>query len=361
MSRFVGVSPWTTFSTSLGFVGAATCALAALRLRRLKRRHRSNNPEGYHNQCRRDDGLDFDEKNVDMDTAGAPLRVIRKAECVIRARTSRVIMVLERCSNAHNYSAVLRTVEALGVQHVWLIAPTKLDSEFRGDASKDPKKVSVRKRNVWHEDKEKLQRHVAYAKKAYKWLTVREFATTTECIEALRAENREIWCTDLSQAAQVLTETGLEATKDRDAVEGLPSKFALVMGTESTGVSAEFIESCDRRIHLKMRGFADSLNLSVASALVMQHLFYIDPSLACDMTDAERRALRQKWYPRLARNDVQKDAYLALVDNPPAPFTDVRRPDEHRVGWMKKKVRRRMQDAGHRFANVPVKTSGRKW
>ena len=42
-------------------------------------------------------------------------------------RNSRVVVVIERCNESHNYSAVLRTAEALGYHHVWVVAPPTLD------------------------------------------------------------------------------------------------------------------------------------------------------------------------------------------------------------------------------------------
>ena len=59
----------------------------------------------------------------DVDAAGLPDRLLRKAETAIHGRTSRVVCVIERCTDEHNYSAVIRTAEALGVQHIWLVDP----------------------------------------------------------------------------------------------------------------------------------------------------------------------------------------------------------------------------------------------
>ena len=36
----------------------------------------------------------------------------------------------------------------------------------------------------------------------------------------------------------------------------MPSKLALVIGTESTGVSRELLAAADRRVYLPMNGFA---------------------------------------------------------------------------------------------------------
>ena len=58
----------------------------------------------------------FDSPELDQ-------RIIRKAEGAIRLRTSRLVVVIERCTNDHNYSAIHRTAEALGVQHIYVISP----------------------------------------------------------------------------------------------------------------------------------------------------------------------------------------------------------------------------------------------
>eukprot|EP01047_Picozoa_sp_COSAG01_P020458 COSAG01_NODE_1165_length_11446_cov_16.276196_4_plen_131_part_00 len=119
----------------------------------------------------------------------------------------------ERCNRSHNYSAVLRTAEALGLHHVWLIAPPKLehDGEMR----------ARRRLQVWDDDQAELEEHVAYARSASKWLSLRFFDSSKECVAALRAARREIWVTDLSQGAVCLT-----AEK-----HSLPPSLAIVMGS----------------------------------------------------------------------------------------------------------------------------------
>ena len=69
-------------------LGAAAGAAAAALL--LRRRQRSN--------------LHASEE---LDSADDPLRRFRKCEAVIRRRNSRVVVVIERCNESHNYSAVL--------------------------------------------------------------------------------------------------------------------------------------------------------------------------------------------------------------------------------------------------------------
>ena len=62
---------------------------------------------------------------INMDGVGVPKRVLRKAETVLTRRTDRLSIVIERSTNSQNYTAVLRSAEALGVQNIYLISNIK--------------------------------------------------------------------------------------------------------------------------------------------------------------------------------------------------------------------------------------------
>ena len=75
----------------------------------------------------------------------------------------------------------VRTAEALGIQHVWCVDPTSFE--------RDEERRSAKKRSAqWAEDASELREHVAFARDATKWLSVRDFATTAELLAALRAD-----------------------------------------------------------------------------------------------------------------------------------------------------------------------------
>lgn len=57
-----------------------------------------------------------------------------------------------------------------------------------------------------------------------------------------------------------------------------------------------------------LRGFADSLNLSVATALVTQQLFHLCPEIIGDMTIEERQRKRIKWFTKLATQRIMSRA-----------------------------------------------------
>ena len=64
-----------------------------------------------------------------------PDRLARRIETVLRRRTARVIVVMERLCDGHNFSAAFRTCEALGVQHVWLVQPPRGDALYLSRAA----------------------------------------------------------------------------------------------------------------------------------------------------------------------------------------------------------------------------------
>ena len=368
----------------------------------------------------------------DADAAGLPNRLLRKAETAIQGRTSRILCVVERCTDEHNYSAVIRTAEALGVQHIWLVDPVVKgglgDDGGGGDdvplthggitghqhtadggtpgGSRVEETGRRGKRKGFGHGRAWREAHKLFARRANEFTTIREFDTTAACVAALREDGRTIWATDLSQHAVCMTETALRAAAEKtnsssaSSTSVVPEKLAIVFGTESVGCTEEMLTAADMRVYLPLRGFADSLNLSVAAALVMHELFHLCPEAVGAMSEEERAGLREKWFTQLAAarvmthaeakraKDVQnnlakirkrKDATAGRISaadaealvakeaaleaeaaaieeakwaaakkavephlaHPPAVLRDMRRPDEHREAFVGPKVRAR--------------------
>lgn len=230
---------------------------------------------------------------TDEDRANPPDR-LRRVEHILRARTSRIVLVLEKSYDSHNHMAILRSAECFGIQHIWMV-----------DA------VEMKQKNF----------NVKVTRGSTEWLSVRHFSTTAACIEALRSDGRTIWATDLCHSADLLDYETSKTLK-------IPSRLAVVMGREADGVSQAMLDAADRRIFLPMYGFADSFNLSVSAALLLQYLFFLCPEARGAMSEEERHELRKVWYVKLARNEHQKLLYPYFVDHPPEPLGDVRRPEK---------------------------------
>ncbi|CAI5741869.1 unnamed protein product [Hyaloperonospora brassicae] len=250
----------------------------------------------------------------------APNR-LRRAETVLQYRTSRIVLVLEQCMDSHNHQAVLRTAEALGIQHVWLIAANAQQVKTHADPTKKSHKRSSGK---------KITKNCAL------WLTVREFSSIATCLAALRASEMTIWATDLSPQAEPLV---VDTKPDE-----LPPRLALVIGRETDGVSVEMLRAAHRRVYVPLVGFSESLNLSVATALVLQRLLDWFPAVRGDLSEHEKRELREKWYPQLMSTPTQAAQAEPWTSGrvPICLLPDLRR--EKHDAWIPKSVRRREQD-----------------
>ena len=131
----------------------------------------------------RNDYVEIDPNT--MDRSDLELRRVRKVATVVMRRTSRVMLVLERTAYEHNYSAVMRTAEAMGVQNVWVICPPR-----EGDVHAGGAKGHQRRANELKKKEEGLSaqqdEHSAFAKGACEHLWIRTFETTAACVTALR-------------------------------------------------------------------------------------------------------------------------------------------------------------------------------
>jgi tRNA G18 (ribose-2'-O)-methylase SpoU len=58
------------------------------------------------------------------------------------------------------------------------------------------------------------------------------------------------------------------------------SRVALLLGNESRGLSDEWIRLCDRQVTIPMHSHADSLNVAVATGILLYH--YCTPALSRD-------------------------------------------------------------------------------
>ncbi|MBC7886080.1 MAG: RNA methyltransferase [Saprospiraceae bacterium] len=81
--------------------------------------------------------------------------------------------------------------------------------------------------------------------------------TTTEIITFLKSEHIKIFCATLTDGATSLYD------------HNFTGPTAIVVGTESTGVSQEWIEAADYNIIIPMKGLTDSLNVSVSAAILI--------------------------------------------------------------------------------------------
>lgn len=161
----------------------------------------------------------------------------RKAriEAVLSYRQPDCTVVLENVHDPHNIAAVMRTCDAVGVQHIYILNT-------------------------------KIPRHKKYGKKssasASGWLTIHEYQHTNVCFEDLRKRYNKIYATHLgTENNSLLYELNLT------------EPVALVFGNEHAGVSEEVLALCDGNFIIPQVGMIKSLNISVACAVSLYEAY----------------------------------------------------------------------------------------
>lgn len=152
----------------------------------------------------------------------------RRIRAVLAARQPDLTVLMERVNKAHNFSAILRSCDAVGVLEAHAVLP---------------------------ENGAELSRAVSAG--AARWVPVRTHEDTGRAIEALHARGFRVYAAHLSAAAV-----------DYRSVD-YTQPTALMMGAELYGVSEEGLSAADGHIAVPMHGFVQSLNVSVATALLL--------------------------------------------------------------------------------------------
>jgi len=158
-------------------------------------------------------------------------RRIQRFNEVISRRTGYLRVVVEDLYQGHNASAVIRSCDCFGVQHMHFI-----------------------------ENKNSMKVNDEIALGAGSWVSVHKHKSTLECFQELKNKGYRIVATT--------------PHKNDYTIDSLPldNKIALVFGTELSGISEEVIKQADEFVKIPMFGFTESFNISVSAALCMYEL-----------------------------------------------------------------------------------------
>lgn len=175
-------------------------------------------------------------------------------------------VVLDGVHKPHNVSAILRTCDAVGV--------------FQAHA-------------VWPDGPLAVHRHCSAG--AGQWIRMQTHASSAEAVAALQAEGLCVYAAHHSAQAADFRE--VDYTRP----------CAVLMGAELWGVSEAGAAAADRHITIPMAGLVESLNVSVAAAVVLFEAqrqraaagLYEHPRLD---PETYRRTLFEWLHPRLAEH-----------------------------------------------------------
>ncbi|EMR02199.1 TrmH family RNA methyltransferase [Cesiribacter andamanensis] len=203
---------------------------------------------------------------------------------VLQNRTRYLTVVLENIQKPHNASAVLRTIECLGLQEFYMIEPGKAYKANPG-----------------------------VVKGAIKWVDVERFGVaeadaTARCIQQLRRKGYRIAVTSPHSQGYSPDELPLDAP------------LALFFGNEQEGLSATALAGADYHVQIPMWGFTESYNLSVSASIcvytLMQRLRA--SALPWRLSSSQQQALRLHWYRKLVPGaDLFERQLLSSYDKRP--------------------------------------------
>lgn len=132
------------------------------------------------------------------------------------------------------------------------------------------------------------------AKNAGRWVDVHRYESTRACIDGLHRDGFTV----------VGTLPEGEAVPFMDLP--LPEKLCLVMGKEQDGLTSEAIELCDAHVTIPQYGFTQSLNISVACAILLQYFgqAYRGSGRDVHLREEELDALLRRWIERDLRKKL---------------------------------------------------------
>jgi tRNA (guanosine-2'-O-)-methyltransferase len=154
---------------------------------------------------------------------------------VLENRTKHFTLVLEDIYQPHNASAVVRTCDIFGVQDLHVI-----ENKYVNRVSK------------------------YVAKGSQKWITSTRYKTdgdnTEICLNTLKESGYQIIATTPHTNSCMLQDFDFN------------KKTAFILGAEAEGISETVKNLADGFLKIPMVGFTESLNISVAAAIILQDL-----------------------------------------------------------------------------------------
>lgn len=147
-------------------------------------------------------------------------------------RTKYMTLLAENMFHPQNASALVRHCEAFGVQNLHTVQTLC-----------------------------KFNPNVDIVRGTDKWIDIHRHNSTAEALAALKSEGYRIIAT--TPHRESCTPESFDVTK---------GKFAIVMGTEKTGISDEVMAAADEFMRIPMCGMVESLNVSACAAIIVYML-----------------------------------------------------------------------------------------
>lgn len=195
----------------------------------------------------------------------------------IHQRTRHVTAVVENIYAEQNATAILRTVECLGIQDLHIIEER---NKF-----KIPKKI---------------------ASGAAKWVDINRYDkqahSAAEIVAQLKHKGYKMVCT--SPLSKETTPYNI----------GISDKLAVFFGEEESGISEEMMNLADVHLYIPMYGFTESLNVSVSAGIVLSTLIQRlkTSNIRWQLSEEEQIDLKLSWMCNAVKGGSEMLSRLAI-------------------------------------------------
>ena len=199
---------------------------------------------------------------------------------ILDERTRHFTVAIEDIFQPHNASAIVRSCDIFGVQDLHVI-----ESKYKFYASR------------------------LVAKGAQKWIDFSMYNqqnknNTLDCITNLRSKGYKIIATTPHNESCLL--------QDFDITQ----KSAFFFGVEKQGLSKDVMDNADGFLKIPMVGFTESLNISVAAAIILQNMNekLKKSSIDWKLSDYERADKYQDWLEKTIKSIKKiKEKYYSEI------------------------------------------------
>lgn len=182
---------------------------------------------------------------------------------VLAKRTRHFTVATEDVYQLHNTSAVIRSCDVFGVQDVHVI-----------------EEVNAKR----------IDREIAMG--AQKWVDVHRHHSAKTCMTELKSQGYQIVATTPHTNDCMLHE--FDVTK----------KSCFVFGRETEGISDDVMQMADCFLKIPMRGFTESLNISVSAAIILQDVTnrLHQSNVSWKLTEEEQLQKRLDWIKKTIKS-----------------------------------------------------------
>lgn len=156
------------------------------------------------------------------------------------------ICVLEYPTDIVNIASAIRNISAFGVERLYVVGGPKYVENF--EKARNDKKLKT------------------LSSGSNKWVYVKNFQTSEECISHLRNDSYTIAVTSSHMKGKKNVRLYEEAFTQK--------RLAVWFGNESKGVSEYALEHSDFCIQVPMGGIVESLNLGTSTGIVLSYISY---------------------------------------------------------------------------------------